>query len=256
MGFSFRETMFRAWYRYLSTVDKNADVIFMNYGYDDENEVVQMGEAHDLNRYSIQLYHQLAKSVEIKDKDILEIGCGRGGGLSYVTHVFEPATAMGVDLDPRAMDFCNRHYKQAGLTFQQGDAQNLQLESNSYDVVLNVESSHRYQDMAAFLNEVIRILRPGGYFLFTDFRYDYDHEAMKKSLQMSGLKILSEKNINNEVTRALDLDTERRSNLVKKLIPRFLHKSARSFAGVPGSETYTMIADRRYIYFSYILQKV
>ena len=35
----------------------------------------------------------------------MEIGCGRGGGLSYITKNFLPASAIGVDLDKLAVAF-------------------------------------------------------------------------------------------------------------------------------------------------------
>jgi len=254
MKFNFRESLFRIWYWYVNKVDKNAEILFMNYGYSDKDQEIPMDEQNEPNRYSIQLYHHLANATEIKNKDIVEIGCGRGGGLSYITKNFSPASAKGVDLDKQAVSFCNRHYTLDGLLFLQGHAQNLSLENNTCDVVINVESSHRYPDMAAFLGEVSRILRPNGYFLFTDFRYDYEIEGMKKELELSGMSVLKERFINQEVVAALELDDERKRKLIKKLTPKFLHKIALNFAGTIGSETYNQFASRKYIYFSYVLK--
>ncbi|MCK5171493.1 MAG: class I SAM-dependent methyltransferase [Bacteroidales bacterium] len=255
MKFNFRESLFRIWYWYVNKVDKNAEVLFMNYGFAEKDQSIPLDEKNEPNRYSIQLYHHLASATEIKNKDIVEIGCGRGGGLSYITKSFSPATAKGIDLDKQAASFCNRHYKLDGLSFAQGDAQNLSLEDNAYDVVINVESSHRYPDKGAFLGEVSRILRPDGYFLFTDFRYDYEIEEMKKQLDSSGLTVLKERFITQEVVTALKFDDERRRKLIKKLAPKFLHKIALNFAGTIGSETYNQFASGKYVYFSYVLQK-
>jgi len=255
MTFNFRETLFRIWYWYVSKVDKNAEVLFMNYGFSNKEQDVSMDDKDEANRYSIQLYHHLASAAEIRNKDIVEIGCGRGGGLSYVTERFSPATAKGIDLNKRAISFCNKHYSVDELSFLQGDAQNLDLESNSCDVVVNVESSHRYPDMKAFLGEVSRVLRPDGHFLYTDFRYDYEIEEMKKELESSGLTVLEENFITKDVVTALDLDDARRRNLVKKLTPKFLHKTALNFAGAKGSETYNQFASEKYVYYSYVLKK-
>lgn len=54
---------------------------------------------------------------------------------------------------------------------------------------------------------------------------------------------------------ALDLDDQRRRNLVYKLTPKFLHKIALNFAGAVGSPTYNQFAKRDYIYYTYILKK-
>lgn len=256
MKFNFRESLFKIWYWYVNKVDKNAQVLFMNYGFSDKDQPVKMNEQNEPNRYSIQLYHHLAEEAEIKNKDIVEIGCGRGGGLNYITENFSPASAKGVDLDSRAATFCNNHYSSDKLSFLQGDAQNLiNLNDNAFDVVFNVESSHRYPDMPAFLGEVSRILRKDGHFLFTDFRYDWEMEDLKKELETSGMTVLKERLITQEVVEALKLDDQRRRELVKKLTPKFLHKIALNFAGTVGSETYNQFDTRKYIYFSYVLKK-
>lgn len=256
MNFNFRESLFRVWYWYVSKVDKNAQITFMNYGFSDKGMEVVIEKEDEPNRYPIQLYHHLACEIDIKGKDIVEIGSGRGGGLSYVTSTFLPATAKGVDLNDRAVSFCNDYYSQNGLSFIQSDAQNLSLEKESCDVILNVESSHRYPNMVAFINEVSRILRPNGHFLYTDFRYDHEMEELDEQLAKSGLLILKRRIINNEVIAALELDDLRRRKLVRKMTPRFLHKVALNFSGAIGSETYNQFLSQKYIYFSYIFKKV
>lgn len=256
MKLQFRERLFRIWYWYVNRIDRNAEVLFMNFGYHDKDQELKLHPHQESDRYSIQLYHHLAAAVGIKNLDIVEIGCGRGGGLSYITTNFSPASAIGIDLDKNAISFCNRNYSIAGLSFLQGDAQKLALESNTCDVLINVESSHRYPDMPAFLREVTRILRPGGYFLFTDFRYDFEMAGLKKELELNGLLIEREMIINQEVVAALELDDKRKRALVKKLVPKFLHGIALNFAGTIGSETYNQFMSRKYIYFSYLLRKV
>lgn len=256
MKFNFRESMFKIWYWYVNKVDKNAEILFMNYGYSDDKQEIPLDDQNEPNRYSIQLYHHLTCEIEIKNKDIVEIGCGRGGGLSYITKNFSPATAKGIDMDKLAISFCNRNYTLDNLSFLHGDAQNLSLENNSCDVVINVESSHRYPNMEAFLGEVSRILRPNGYFLFTDFLYDYEIENLKKELELSGMTVLKERFINQEVIAALELDDQRKRQLVKKLTPKLLHKIALNFSGTIGSETFNQFTSHKYIYFSYILKKL
>ena len=251
----FRDWLFRVWYWYVNKIDKNAEVLFMNFGYADKFPGIKLEAQDERNRYSIQLYHQLVSETDLKNKDIAEIGCGRGGGLEYITRHFSPASAKGIDLDSRAIAFCNRHYEIKGLSFLQGDAQKLPLGENTCDVVINVESSHRYPDFINFLKEVYRILRIDGYFLFTDFRYDFELPVLQKDLQSTGLTLIKEEFITPQVVAALDLDDGRRRKLVEKLAPRFLHKTALNFAGTIGSETYNQFVSGKYIYFNYILQK-
>lgn len=252
---NFRFWMFRIWYWYVNKTDKNAAILFMNFGYSDTNQIIRLVEHDESNRYSVQLYHHLASAVNISNKDIIEIGCGRGGGLEYIIRCFSPASARGIDLDKWAIAFCNRHYVVKELSFLQGDAQDLPLDNDSCDIVINVESSHRYPDMNLFLKEVHRILRPEGYLLFADFRYNFEMPVLKKQLLSSGMTILKEEFITQQVVNALKLDDERKRELVKKMTPVFLHKVALNFAGAIGSETYNRFMSGGYIYFSYILKK-
>ena len=115
-----RENFFRIWYWYVNKVDKNAEILFMNYGYHDKNQEVTIDVLNERNRYSIQLYHHLASAVEIQNKDIVEIGCGRGGGLSYIAKNFSVASAVGVDFlalfavfrhfaNPWFVEFCKQY---------------------------------------------------------------------------------------------------------------------------------------------------
>ncbi len=250
-----RSLIFRIWYWYISTIDRKGDVLFMNYGYSAKDKNLKLDAADEVNRYSIQLYNHVAESVDLKGKHIVEVGSGRGGGLAFVTKQFAPATALGIDLDERAASFSNRFYKIEGLSFQQGDAQKLPLNNQSYDAVINVESSHRYPDFLAFLSEVERILKPGGYFLITDFRLSQEMVNLQDALKNSAFKIVKEEIITKNVVAALDLDDARRRNLIKKLAPRILHGQALNFAGAIGSPTYKMFDKSEYVYFNYVLQK-
>ena len=253
--FNIREGLFKIWYFYVNKVDKKAEILFMNYGYSSEDLKITLEPKDEINRYSIQLYSHFTTDVSIKNKDIIEIGSGRGGGLNFLTETFKPKSAIGIELDKRAITFCNKHYTQNNLNFLHGDAQKLTLKDESCDIILNVESSHRYPDMQSFLGEVYRTLRHGGHFLFTDFRYDYEMDELNEQLKLSGLKVIKERNINKEVITALELDDPRKRSLVKKLTPKFLHKIALNFSGTIGSETFNQFASNEYIYFSYILTK-
>jgi len=101
----------------------------------------------------------------------LEVGSGRGGGAAYTKRRFEPKSMLGLDLSAKSVNFCNQYHSIDSLSFTCGNAQSLPFDDNSFDVVLNVESSLVYPDVDRFLEEVVRVLRPNGYFLYTDIRY-------------------------------------------------------------------------------------
>ncbi len=69
-------------YEILAKRFKNFDYYFMNYGYVPftfEKPLSLLPE-DETNRYSLQLYHYLCALVDLSEKEMLEIGSGRGGG--------------------------------------------------------------------------------------------------------------------------------------------------------------------------------
>ncbi len=256
MMVNFTRLKFMAVYWVVNKLDKHEKVHFMNFGYSDPDKILALDSADEENRFSIQLYNHLAGLVELNNKDIVEIGSGRGGGLAYIAKNNFPHSLIGIDLSQSAIDFSSRHHQFTNLSFQYGDAQQIPLKNNSCDIVLNVESSHRYLEMKRFLSEVIRILKTGGHFLFTDFRYDYEWTGIHELFVNSGLKILFEKDITPNVLLALEMDDQRRRTLVKKLAPKYLHLAMLNFAGTIGSETYNYFLSRKYVYKSYVFQKL
>lgn len=250
-----KDTLFRAWYWYVSNKDKNQDILFMNYGYSDPLDAVSLRLEDEKNRYSIQLYRYLAKEVAIENKEVVEIGCGRGGGLSYVNRNYHPKSAVGIDLNSHAIKFCSGYYDQPTLSFKKGSALDIPAENCSCDVVFNVESSHRYLDMDRFLLEASRILRPGGYLLLTDFRFDHEMAELTEVVEKSEMAIVKEEIITEKVVNALDADDQRKKDLVCRMAPKILRKIALNFAGTVGSQTYNRFAERKYIYFGYVFQK-
>ncbi|MEA3495215.1 MAG: class I SAM-dependent methyltransferase [Bacteroidota bacterium] len=250
-----KNVFFKVWYWYISTVDKNAEVIFMNYGYSKNNHKIDLEKDDEKNRYSAQLYNLVATGIDIKGKNILEVGCGRGGGLSYMHRYLLPNSSTGVDLDKRAIEFCKKNYTYKNINFSHANAQNLNFQNNAFDVVINVESSHRYDKMNEFLSEVYAVLKPDGFFLFADFRLESEIEKLNEQFKTSKLKILKNEKITANVLEALNLSTKERENLIHKIAPKLLHGLGKKFAATPGTATYIKFLTGKFEYLFYILKK-
>jgi SAM-dependent methyltransferase len=86
--------------------------------------------------------------------------------------------------------------------------------------------------VAGFLAEVRRVLRPGGYLLFADYRKAAKVASLRAALAASGLEPVEEEDLSGDVAEALRLDRERRRALVERLMPRVLRGTGYRFAGV------------------------
>lgn len=242
-------------YWYIDKLDRHGHVIFMNYGYSDPLETVILDPEDERNRYPVQLYHHLCKMTKLYGKDVVEVGCGRGGGIAYIARKYSPASMVGIDLGRDTIAFAKRHHKYSNLSFIVGNAEKISMKDSCCDIVLNVESSHRYRCVECFISEVKRILRPGGHLLLTDFRYDHEWPALIKLFMNSGLNIVQEKDITENILHSLDLDSERRISLVNRYTPGAMKKIVLNFAGSRGTETYSYFQTRIFSYKTILVQK-
>src|ERR1700694_922148 len=101
---------------------------------------VPLSASDEHNRFPIQLYHRTATQVDLTGKRVLEVGCGHGGGASYLLRTLHPASYTGLDLNTTGIAFCRKRHNLAGLEFVQGDAENLPFPDQSFDAVINIES--------------------------------------------------------------------------------------------------------------------
>lgn len=228
-------------YRYASRRLDGDDVVFLNYGYEEDPAMgVPLAASDEPNRYSIQLYHSTATQAELSGKRVLEVGCGHGGGASYLVRTFHPASYTGLDLNPDGIEYCRSRHKLEGLDFVQGNAEELPFDEESFDAVINIESSHLYPRFPRFLTEVARVLRPGGQFLYADARTSYDIAGWKQDLANAPLRMMSDRGINAEVMRGMGRNLEQWQYVIDRVTPVFARGLVRKFA--PAQRAYEDLA--------------
>ena len=242
------------WYWYINRRDRKGELTFLNYGFSNHDEL-DLKEKDEINRYPLQLYNYIVGNLDLKGLNVLEVGSGRGGGAEYLARSFKPHNYKGVDLNRSAIKFCNRHHSQEGLSFTHGNAMSLPFENKSFDVVINVESSHRYPEVKKFFQEVHRVLKPEGHFLFTDFRDSHKVGRLHHQLSNSKMDLKKKEIITPFILKALELDHERRRNMIDRLSPTIFHPIAKDWSGLKGSRTYNWFKKGRMEYLFYVLQK-
>lgn len=238
------------------------DVVFLNYGYEEDPPLgLQLDAVDEADRYSVQLYHATATQdggFGLAGKRVLEVGCGHGGGASYLTRALGPTSYVGLDRNAAGVEFCRHRHRLGGLEFVHGEAENLPFAAESFDVVINVESAHCYLQFDRFVAEVGRVLRPGGTFLHADVRTNNDWAARAEPVlhNAGGLRVMSWRRIDTEVLRGMTLNSERMHESMKKVAPRLLRRWARNGVPAYGTAIFKNVESGRDSYRMYCLAKV
>lgn len=105
---------------------------------------------------------EFAQFHRYKGKKILEIGLGCGADHEQFANA--GAETYGVDLTPRAVAHVERRLKAIGLrsNVQVGDAENLPFDEGAFDLVYSWGVLHVTPDTEKAIQEVYRVLKPGG----------------------------------------------------------------------------------------------
>jgi SAM-dependent methyltransferase len=228
------------------------DTTTNNYGF-------APAEGDHPQRFQHQMYRELLRLLKARrpleaGTRLLEVSCGRGGGLDAFLAGAAPALvdATGLDVAASAIAFCRATYGENDrLHFVEGSALDLPFPDASFDVVLNVEASNDYGDRPRFFAEVHRVLKPGGVFLYTDSFRTAQAEQMQEELAAAGFDA-EFTDITSNVAEACRLDSPRRRAVIRRqapLIGRVMFgRQLENYAGVEGSNKYRQFAEGRRAY--------
>jgi len=127
-------------------------------------------EWDSVERYIEYLRHFTAyKYVEefVKDKSVLEVGCGTGYGANYLTRFASTLTAA--DISKQCVTYCHNSYGKAKMNLLCASGLSLPIRNSSFDVVVSFQVIEHIEPkrVAHFLSEIKRILKDGGVFVIS-----------------------------------------------------------------------------------------
>jgi ubiquinone/menaquinone biosynthesis C-methylase UbiE len=108
----------------------------------------------------------LAAGIVHEPESVLDVGCGTGRLLRRAYRYWPEAQLIGVDPADGMIERAKLLTPNA--TFFTSMAETLPLPDASVDLALSTTSFHHWQDQAAGIREIARVLRPGGYFILVD----------------------------------------------------------------------------------------
>jgi len=127
----------------------------------------------DFRKAKVQFVHELVKWSGLdklpKGSRILDVGCGIGGS-SRILAKYYGFNVTGITISPaqvkRARELTP---SELNCNFEVMDALDLKFEDGSFDAIWSVEAGAHMNDKNKFADEMLRTLRPGGYFALADW---------------------------------------------------------------------------------------
>jgi len=126
--------------------------------------VWKLGDYRSISTMLPSISSHLVRSMNIKSgEDILDVACGNGN--TAITARRMSANVTGIDITAELLELAVEEAKIAqveGITWKEGDAQNLPFEDESFDVVLST-FGHMFAPQAELVaKEMIRVTKRGG----------------------------------------------------------------------------------------------
>jgi SAM-dependent methyltransferase len=111
--------------------------------------------------------------TSLKGLRILDVGCGSGGNLRrMIDFGAEPANCFGIDIFRKSV--ASARELNPNIVFIEGSAAQLPFSSGQFDLAFQFTMFTSVLEVSLrreMVSEVLRALRPGGYFIWYDFAY-------------------------------------------------------------------------------------
>ena len=114
------------------------------------------------------LDHLLKNVVKIEEpKKVLDYGSGSGLHIDLWKNIFPEAELFFAEISSVALDQLAEKYPEYKGNVQIITDDRTAFGDNSFDAILSVEVMEHVEDLQAYIKEIHRILKPGGFFIWT-----------------------------------------------------------------------------------------
>jgi len=116
--------------------------------------------------YAEDVFRSFLPYIDLRDKEVLDIGTGLGGKLAYMRQK-GPHRITTVDIIPthslHARAYVAKNNGGTSIEFVAADAGRLPFQDNSFDAIFSYNTFEHIAQPLQALRESVRVLRPGGY---------------------------------------------------------------------------------------------
>ena len=137
----------------------------------------------------------LINAVDIKDKTVLDVGCGTGIASFLALDKGSAHKVLGIDISENMIRECQKKAKNRELNndkaaFRKLDAEDLDFSDDSFDIVLSGLMLGFAPNPAKVIKEIVRVLKPGGTIAISAHRTEHYWEACDAAFRAAGKRYL------------------------------------------------------------------
>jgi ubiquinone/menaquinone biosynthesis C-methylase UbiE len=119
-------------------------------------------------KYFSRMHKQVAEQVlSVNPKDVLDIACGPGDFLFYLSNVAPKLNLTGADIAPGMVNYAKEKLLNKA-TILESDVENLPFSENSFDAITIMMAFHHFPKKLETLGNIKKILRKNGVLIIAD----------------------------------------------------------------------------------------
>lgn len=122
--------------------------------------------------HSRQVSHHADRLLKLTQFNVgqnyLDVGCGNGAAPIYVAQKYQ-LNVTGIDVDPDQIKLARQNSQ--GLNnvhFMTINGTRVPFDDGEFEIVFTNKVTHHIPNWAEAVHEMIRVLKPGGYFIYSD----------------------------------------------------------------------------------------
>ena len=145
------------------------------------NQWAAAGRGDEMEAHHSDIAEQTIALMHINASDrILDLGCGTGWASRRLARLATQGEVTGIDVADEML----RRAEQASqgisnVRYQWGSAETIPATDNSFDKVLSIESFYYYSDQGRALDELRRVMKPGGRLFILINLYKDNHYSLR-----------------------------------------------------------------------------
>ncbi len=149
------------------------------------NEWAEAGRGEEMEQHHISITQQTLALMKLKPGErVLDLGCGAGWASRLLAQIVgggeRPGQVVGLDVSDEMIRRARGNSTQYdNILFVVGSAQQIPWQEDFFDKALSVESFYYYGDQGRALDELLRVMAPGGELYILINLYKDNHYSLR-----------------------------------------------------------------------------